>query len=200
MTRINAILDHRTWARPPDRCLCRNSSNPSFLINRNANHGPPNWTQFSTRTADADQRLRVGARGDPSRLHVGLGMGRGIIGERQMLLMVVVEFFGSDSLLHSQATFFIESAEVGDHTLSGAAFGAIRFDERPIRVSLSIFKSIARANEHVRLSYESHLVCQAQGLHYNTLASCWAPNPLPPHHHQTTYDKANLKKIAPLAT
>ena len=68
MTNTNAMLDQPLPARPWDRCLRRNSSSPIFLINSNANHGPPNCAQFSTRTADAFTVTPAG--GEPQRVEI----------------------------------------------------------------------------------------------------------------------------------
>ena len=45
----------------------------------------------------------------------------------------------------------LELAQIGDHPLPRAAIGPIRLDQRPVGVSVAVFRSITRANEHARI-------------------------------------------------
>jgi len=59
-------------------------------------------------------------------------------------------------LPHTKTSRFVEFPEPSYHALSRTALGAIRFDERPIGVSLAVFLLKILANEHVQRLPTSH--------------------------------------------
>ena len=62
----------------------------------------------------------------------------------------------------TQPPFFVELAEVSDHSLSRASLCSVRLNQRPVSVSLTVLLSIVRANEHARiLSQRLHQTSQA---------------------------------------
>jgi hypothetical protein len=53
-------------------------------------------------------------------------------------------------LLNTQSSGFVKLPQPGDYSLPRPGGSAMRFHQRPVSVTLSIFRSVALANKHAR--------------------------------------------------
>ena len=88
--------------------------------------------------------------------HVGrvdldpLGVGLGCVIE-QLQLLVRSFLLALGRLLDAPPLSILELPQIGDHTLPWPAIGSIRFDQRPVGVSLAIRFPVTWPDEHARI-------------------------------------------------
>lgn len=93
--------------------------------------------------------------------------------------------------LHSQPTGFIELAQPGHDALPWPAGRAIRFDQRPIRVSSAVLRLKELANKHAAIVPPSSDRTRGNFSLHHVPATIHPPG----DHQQTTYVKSRRRKL-----
>ena len=79
-------------------------------------------------------------------------------------------------LLDSQQFRFVMLPQPRDNALPRPSNGAIRFDERPIHMSLAVLVAETLSKKHTRKCYRQIRSGAEQGRHYNTFELVIAKN------------------------
>ena len=156
---------------------------------------PANDFQSQPRAAELAAVLHANARGvdfDPQRLHRFLVV---LLTEQRQLLLAArrCRFFRvrrtrvSNRLLHSQPPRFVKLPQPGDNALPRPSVGAIRFDERPIRMPLAVLVAKTLSKKHTRKCYRPIRSGPEQRSSLQRVQTCRCQNSFFRHRRKTTY-------------
>ena len=96
-------------------------------------------------------------------------------------------------MLDAQTACFIKLPQPGDNSLSRPSIGAIRFDERPIRMPLAVLVAETLSKKHTRKCYRPIRPGPEQRSSLQRVQTCRCQNSFFRHRRKTTYVNLPLK-------